>query len=283
LTEEHAVPLVQKKLIVKKKDVVVVNPQVIDIPPQVDPEVKTYDKNPHWNKSISELINELGDRWDYIFKDPEMLGIINQLDIEFAKELAAFGDHIEILPHPNLIFNAFKECLGEPKVIILGQDPYFSNLNEAMGLSFSVPDGVKKPPTLVNIFTELSTDLSGFVEPKSGNLIKWNNRGVLLLNTALTVRYKQKESHLKHWKKFADTLIKLISAKSKKPLVFMLWGAFAKAQKKQISNVSKHLVLEATHPSPLGANQGGWFGCKHFSKANDFLTKNKIGAIDWNL
>jgi uracil-DNA glycosylase len=152
-----------------------------------------------------------------------------------------------------------------------------------MGLALSVPDGVKIPPSLINVFTELSTDITGFVAPQSGNLTKWATEGVLLLNTALTIRYKQKESHMKLWQDFTDTLVKLISQKSDTPIVFMLWGNYAKGCKKNISNINKHLILGATHPSPLGSNQGGWFGCKHFSKCNDFLIKNKMEPIDWKL
>lgn len=152
-----------------------------------------------------------------------------------------------------------------------------------MGLSFSVPDGVSYPPTLENIFKELSTDISGFKTPKSGNLTKWTEQGVLLLNAALTVRYKQKETHLKLWKSFTDTVIQLLSEKSDTPITFMLWGNFAKGKKDFIKNQSKHLILTATHPSPLGANKGGWFGNKHFSKCNEFLVKNKMQPIDWKL
>ena len=245
---------------------------------------KSYDKNPSWKKSISELAAEINDSWDPIFKHPTIMAILSQLDQDFDKELDAFGDHIEILPSPQeLIFESFNQCEYPPKAVILGQDPYFSNLNEAMGLSFSVPTGVKKPPTLDNIFKELSTDIEGFKVPISGDLTQWAQQRVLLLNTALTVRYKQKESHLKLWKTFTDKVIELLSQNLDSPIVFMLWGNPAKLRKKLIKNVDKHLILEATHPSPLGANQGGFFDCKHFSKTNQFLAKNKIPTINWNL
>lgn len=243
-----------------------------------------HDKNPSWIHSISDLALQIHSSWDPIFKDPKIIGLLHQLDIDFYKEMVAFGDHIEILPTPQeLIFNAFKLCPFPPKCIITGQDPYYANINEAMGLSFSVPDGIKYPPTLENIFKELTTDIAGFKIPNSGNLTKWANQGVLLLNAALTVRYKQKESHIKLWKTFTDTILQLITQISDTPIVLMLWGSFAKGKKSQINQPQRHLILEANHPSPLGANQGNWFGCKHFSQCNDFLIKNNIQPIDWNL
>lgn len=248
------------------------------------PEIKQYEKNPTWQKKISELAADLDPSWDPIFKDPKIMGLLSQLDRDFEKELAGFGDFIEILPIPQSnIFNAFKKCVYPPKGVILGQDCYPDHLNQAMGLSFSVQDGVKIPPSLENIFKELSTDILGFKSPKSGNLTKWAEQNVLLLNAALTVRYKQKESHLKIWKSFTDTIIQLISESSETPIVFMLWGNFAKGKKPFIVNQSKHLILEAAHPSPLSANKAGWFGNKHFSKCNEFLAKNKMTPIDWSL
>jgi uracil-DNA glycosylase len=259
----------------------------VDLQPTLVASV-AYDKNPQWvNKSISHLIDKLDETWNVIFKDKKMIEVISQLDTDFKKELAIFGDHIEILPSdPELLFNSFKLCKFPPKCVILGQDPYYANLDEAMGLSFSVPDEVKCPPSLTNIFKELSSDIKDFNVPKSGNLSSWASNGVLLLNTALSVRYKQKESHLKMWKLFTNAVIELISSKSQTPIVFMLWGSPAKSRRVEIEkyDINKgHLILEATHPSPLGANQGGWFGCKHFSKCNDFLTKNGIDIIDWKL
>ncbi len=246
--------------------------------------IKCYDKNPSWKKTISELANEIDESWDLIFKDPKMMSILSQLDKDFEKEMEAFGDHLEILPSPqNLIFNAFNLCSFPPKCIIIGQDPYYSNLNEAMGLSFSVPSGIKHPPSLENIFKELSTDISGFNIPtKSGDLTKWAMQGVLLLNTSLTVRYKQKEAHIKQWKDFTDLVIKIIDQNIQQSMVIMMWGSHAKTKKALIKS-KKIQTLEATHPSPLGANQGGWFGCKHFSKCNDYLKLNQIEPINWIL
>lgn len=247
-------------------------------------QMKQYEKNPTWQRKISELTSDLDSSWDPIFKDPKIMGLLSQLDRDFEKEMEGFGDFIEILPIPQSnIFNAFKKCKYPPKGVILGQDCYPEQLNQAMGLSFSVHDGVKIPPSLENIFKELLTDIPEFKSPKSGNLTKWAEQDVLLLNAALTVRYKQKESHLKIWKSFTDTIIQLISETSETPIVFMLWGNFAKGKKTFIMNQSKHLILESVHPSPLSANKGGWFGNKHFSKCNKFLIKNKIQPIDWNL
>jgi len=246
--------------------------------------VVIYEKNPTWTRKISELIDEIDPSWDPIFKDPKIMGLLAQLDIDFEKEMSTFGDHIEILPAPQTnIFNAFKHTKFPIKALVLGQDPYFSNLNEAHGLSFSVPDGVKVPPSLDNIFKELSTDVPGFKIPKSGNLTKWASQGVLMLNASLTVRYQQKEGHMKLWKAFTDAIIQLISEKSETPVAFILWGAFAKGKKALIVQQSKHLVIEGTHPSPLGANQGGFFGGKYFSKTNEFIVKHNIKPIDWLL
>jgi uracil-DNA glycosylase len=255
----------------------------VPVQPEQKDAKRVYDKNPHWTKKISELVDDIDPSWEPIFKDPVIMGLLSQLDRAFEKELEGFGDFIEILPIPQEnIFNAFKKTKFPPKAIIIGQDVY-TNPEEPMGLSFSVPDGIKIPPSLVNIYKELSTDIKGFKSPKSGNLTKWAENGVLLFNAALTIRCKQKESHLTIWKPFTDAVIRLISEKSDEPIVFMLWGNFAKGKKPLIAKPSRHLILEATHPSPLGAVKGGWFDCKHFSKCNEFLTKNKITPIDWLL
>lgn len=266
--------------------------QPVQKPPSSQPEpvpapqmpMRTYDKNPTWTHTICDLASLVDPSWDPIFKDPKIVELLTQIDQDFVKEMESFGDAIEVLPIPQEnIFNAFKKCQFPPKVCLIGQDPYPDQLNQAMGLSFSIPTGVKFPPSLDNIFQEISTDIEGFMIPKSGDLTPWAEQGVLLLNSALTVRYKYKLSHMKIWKNFTDTIIQMISQKSPKPVVFMLWGNFAKEKKSLIANPSRHSILEATHPSPLGANKGGWFGCKHFSKCNDFLIKNRIKTIDWKL
>ena len=183
-----------------------------------------------------------------------------------------------IYPSGGLIFNAFSLTpYDKVKVIILGQDPYH-NANQAMGLSFSVPDGTKPPPSLMNIFKELHKDI-GMSIPSSGNLTAWAKQGVLLLNAVLTVRANEPASHAKiGWTKFTDDVILSLSSQ-KKGLVFILWGNFAQEKIKLIDS-SKHKILKAAHPSPFSA-YNGFFGCKHFSAANEYLVKNNIDPIDW--
>ena len=187
---------------------------------------------------------------------------------------------LTIYPAGQLIFNAFNTTpFDKVKVVILGQDPYH-NPKQAMGLSFSVPDGIPPPPSLVNIYKELHTDI-GMAIPKTGNLTPWALQGVLLLNSVLTVRANEPASHAKiGWMNFTDAVIKKISDE-KTNVVFMLWGKFA--QEKQILiDETKHHVLKAAHPSPLSA-YNGFFGCKHFSRANGLITKDGLVPIDWRL
>lgn len=185
-----------------------------------------------------------------------------------------------IYPPGQLIFNAFNTTsFDKVKVVILGQDPYH-NPKQAMGLSFSVPDGVPPPPSLVNIYKELNTDI-GMAIPKTGNLTPWALQGVLLLNAVLTVRANEPASHAKiGWMNFTDAVIKKISDE-KTNVVFVLWGKFAQ-DKQVLIDETKHHVLKAAHPSPFSA-YNGFFGCKHFSRINDFLVKNGLAAIDWTL
>ena len=177
------------------------------------------------------------------------------------------------------IFNCFRYTpYAGVKVVLLGQDPYH-NEGQAHGLSFSVQDGVMPPPSLVNMFKELKTDL-GIDPPKSGNLTKWAKEGVLLLNTALTVRAHQANSHANcGWSWFTDSIISLLS-ENKENLVFLLWGGNAR-RKKPLIDGKKHLILECAHPSPLSA-YNGFFGCKHFSKANAYLQSRGISPSDWD-
>jgi uracil-DNA glycosylase len=185
-----------------------------------------------------------------------------------------------IYPSGQLIFNAFnKTPFTNVKVVILGQDPYH-NANQAMGLSFSVPDGVPPPPSLVNIYKELHTDIDIPIST-TGNLTKWALQGVLLLNAVLTVRANEPASHAKiGWINFTDAVIKKISDE-KTNVVFVLWGKFA--QEKQILiDQTKHHVLKAPHPSPFSAYTG-FFGCKHFSTINNLLLKDGLTPIDWKL
>ncbi len=183
-------------------------------------------------------------------------------------------------PEYNDIFNALKLTpYSKVKVVILGQDPYHGT-GEAHGLSFSVKDDIKKPPSLKNIFKELHDDL-GYPEPKSGNLEKWAKEGVLLLNSVLTVEKDKAASHKDlGWEIFTDHIIKLLNMKET-PIVFILWGNFAKKKKVYITN-KKHLIIESPHPSPFSAYTG-FFGSKPFSKTNNFLIKNNIEPIDFNL
>lgn len=178
------------------------------------------------------------------------------------------------------LYNCFRFTpFSEVKAVLLGQDPYH-NEGQAHGLCFSVRDGVPPPPSLVNIYKELNADV-GCPVPKSGDLTKWAKNGVLLMNTSLTVRAHAANSHSKcGWSWFTDNVIRLISAK-KQHVVFILWGGNARS-KKPLIYTEKHLVLESVHPSPLSA-YNGFFGCKHFSKANDYLVKNGIAPIDWDL
>ena len=182
-------------------------------------------------------------------------------------------------PKGSEIFAAFDHCsFDDVKVVIIGQDPYHGP-NQANGLCFSVHDGIPHPPSLVNIFKELESDL-GKPYPQSGNLEHWADQGVLLLNATLTVRAHQAGSHQnKGWEKFTDAVIEYLS-REKEHLVFMLWGGYAKKKGMRIDR-SKHLVLTSGHPSPLSANRGYWFGNKHFSKANAYLQQMGKQPVNW--
>ena len=186
-----------------------------------------------------------------------------------------------IYPPSSLIFNALNTTpLANVKVVILGQDPYHGP-NQAHGLSFSVQKGVAIPPSLRNIFHELNTDL-GVVKPIHGDLTRWAEQGVLLLNAVLTVEAGQPTSHQKRgWEDFTDHVIDVLN-EQRDHVVFILWGAYAQRKGQRIDQ-NKHLVLKAAHPSPLAANRGGFFGCKVFSKSNNYLKQNGIGPINWQL
>lgn len=178
------------------------------------------------------------------------------------------------------IFNAFEFCIfQEVKVVILGQDPYHGN-GQAHGLSFSVPEGIKIPPSLRNIYKELASDLN-VTTPTQGNLTSWAKQGVFLLNATLTVRKSTPASHQKQgWEEFTDSLIKIISEK-KESIVFVLWGKFAE-KKTTLIDESKHLIITSSHPSPFSVHRG-FLGSKPFSKTNEFLEKKGIEKIDWEL
>ena len=203
----------------------------------------------------------------------------------YYKELYTFVKHEYdtriIYPPAEDIFNAFHFTpLSRVKVMVLGQDPYH-NENQAHGLSFSVlPTQKDIPPSLVNIYQELHDDLGCYI-PNNGYLKKWADQGVLLLNTVLTVRAHQANSHQgKGWEQFTDAVIEAVNAQDR-PIVYLLWGRPAQSKIPMLTN-SKHLILKAPHPSPLSAYRG-FFGCRHFSQANAFLEKNGIEPIDWQI
>lgn len=185
-----------------------------------------------------------------------------------------------VYPPGDDIFNAFHLTpLKDVKVVIIGQDPYHEP-GQAHGLSFSVRPGIDIPPSLQNIYKELQTDCNCYI-PNNGYLVKWAEQGVLLLNAVLTVQAHKAASHQgKGWEEFTDAVIKIVNAEDR-PIVFMLWGSFARSKKTMLDN-PKHLILEAPHPSPLSAYRG-FFGCKHFSKANEFLSQNGVTPIDWQI
>lgn len=204
---------------------------------------------------------------------------------DYMKELSAFvqqeRQHLEIFPPQNLVFNAFRLTpFHEIKVVILGQDPYH-NVGQAHGLSFSVPSGIAFPPSLRNIFAELATDIPGFQIPNAGDLTKWAKQGALLLNATLTVRAHQAGSHQKQgWETFTDQIIEKISAELD-GVVFLLWGSYAQ-KKSVLIDSKKHLILKSVHPSPLSVYRG-FFGSKHFSQANAYLSAKGKKPIDWTL
>jgi uracil-DNA glycosylase len=215
--------------------------------------------------------------WKEVLKDEFTKDYFFQIVTFIKTEKAA--DKI-IYPPGALIFNAFdKTPFDKVKVILIGQDPYH-NPGQANGLSFSVPNGATKPPSLINIFKELQNDL-GIIPPTDGNLEKWAGQGVLLLNASLTVRKNEPGSHSKiGWIEFTDAVIRKIS-EQKKGLVFLLWGKFAQ-DKQVLIDETKHHVLKAAHPSPFSADKG-FFGCRHFSKTNEFLMQEGFQPIDWKL
>lgn len=218
----------------------------------------------------------IGNDWD------EVLKVIEESN-GFKKFLNLINDKYKngiIYPPKNYVFNALKlTSYKDTKVVIVGQDPYHGE-GEAHGLSFSVQKGIKIPPSLQNIYKELYSDLG--IEPCIyGDLTKWAEEGVLLLNAVLTVEKDRPASHRNlGWELLTDYIIKALNEKDE-PIVFILWGNFAKEKKKYITN-SRHLVITSTHPSPFSANNG-FFGSKPFSKTNDFLINNNLKPIDWKL
>jgi uracil-DNA glycosylase len=213
--------------------------------------------------------------WDYlqpILHTPEFKKLWNRVEDAYENTVC--------YPPKDQIFHAFEACKSfDLKVVILGQDPYHGE-GEAHGLCFSVPDGVKIPPSLMNIFKEVQENYDQIFLPTSGNLSRWAQQGVLLLNATLTVEKDQANSHQHFgWQAITDAFLKEISMHHQH-IVFMLWGTFAKKKAKFIDN-SKHLVLTSGHPSPLSANQGKWFGNRHFILANEFLSLHQNCIIEW--
>jgi len=222
------------------------------------------------------FVVNLGNSWDDILKD--------EFEKEYYQKIRKFliyeYNHYRIFPDMNNIFNALKlSDYNDIKVVIIGQDPYHGE-GQAHGLCFSVQKGIQTPPSLVNIYKELQSDLGCYI-PNNGFLEKWARQGVLLLNNVLTVRQAQPNSHKTcGWEIFTDRVIMELNNREN-PIVFMFWGANAKKKEALVTNPN-HYILKAAHPSPLSAFNG-FFGCKHFSKANEFLKANGFEAIDWQI
>ena len=221
---------------------------------------------------------QLEQSWKYSLADFLLSPLMDNLRDFLVQEKQA---QKLVYPPSKQIFNALNTTpLDQVKVVILGQDPYHGP-NQANGLSFSVQRGIRLPPSLRNIFHELHTDL-GVPISNHGDLTKWANQGVLLLNSVLTVEAGQPTSHQKRgWEEFTDHVIDVLN-EQREHVVFILWGAYAQRKGQRIDR-NKHLVLTAAHPSPLAANRGGFFGCKVFSKTNNYLKQNGIEPIDWQL
>lgn len=213
--------------------------------------------------------------WENLLKEEFKKDYFNNL-ISFVKN--EYENNV-CFPPQQLIFNCFNKCKFEDiKVVIIGQDPYHG-IGQANGLCFSVNENISLPPSLVNIYKEIESDLNVSI-PKTGNLDKWASQGVLLLNATLTVRENFAGSHQnKGWEKFTDEVINIISEK-KENIVFLLWGGYAKKKGKNIDR-AKHFILESGHPSPLSANRGFWFGNSHFSKTNEILIQLGHEPIKW--
>ena len=218
----------------------------------------------------------IGNAWDEELKEEDKKEYFTEL-MNFVKEEYK---NKTIYPKPNEVFNAFRYTdFDNVKVVILGQDPYHGP-NQAEGLSFSVSDDVLKPPSLKNIFKELESDL-GIPFPKHNSLKPWAKQGVLLLNAVLTVEEHKPASHKgKGWEIFTDDVIDILN-KREKPIVFILWGAFARSKKSLITN-KQHYIIESAHPSPFSA-RNGFFGSKPFSKTNKFLREKGLEEIDWSV
>lgn len=238
--------------------------------------VKTYILPLFNNKQKLMTIKSLNHEWNELLKA--------EFEKDYFKKLSDSVNNAyknsSVFPPAKLVFNALLlSPFDSIKVVIIGQDPYHGP-GQANGLSFSVNDGVRKPPSLQNIFKELQSDIPGFVIPESGNLEAWAKQGVLMLNAVLTVQESLPGSHKAFgWEFFTDAVIKLISDQKSK-VVFLLWGNYA-ISKTALIDANKHLILTAAHPSPLA--RGAFFGSKHFSKTNKYLIENGLSPINWSL
>ena len=233
--------------------------------------------NRFFSCQMSDKQVQIEESWSNVLQD--------EFQKEYFKEIQEFlrKDKMEneVFPPESEIFAAFNHVpFNDVKVVIVGQDPYHG-VNQANGLCFSVNPGIAHPPSLINIFKELESDLD-IPYPKSGDLSKWAKQGVLLLNATLTVRKSEANSHEKiGWQTFTDEVIEKLS-KEREGIVFLLWGGFAKKKGKKIDR-TKHHVLETGHPSPLSANRGYWFGNKHFSTTNELLKDKSLAPINWEV
>lgn len=233
--------------------------------------------NRFFSCQMSDKQVQMEESWSKVLQD--------EFQKEYFKEIQEFlrKDKMEneVFPPEPEIFAAFNHVpFNDVKVVIIGQDPYHG-VNQANGLCFSVNPGIAHPPSLINIFKELESDLD-IPYPKSGDLSKWAKQGVLLLNATLTVRKSEANSHEKiGWQTFTDEVIEKLS-KEREGIVFLLWGGFAKKKGKKIDR-TKHHVLETGHPSPLSANRGYWFGNKHFSTTNELLKDKSLAPINWEV
>ena len=220
---------------------------------------------------MGEITNDWAEPLSEEYKKPYYKELYDKVKEEYS--------NYQVFPDAEDIFNAFHYTpLHNVKVVILGQDPYH-DVGQAHGLCFSVKQGVTVPPSLCNIYKELKSDLGCYI-PNNGYLKKWADQGVMLLNTALTVRAHEANSHKDiGWEKFTDAAIRILNEQDR-PIVYLLWGRFAQMKKKMLNN-PKHLILEAAHPSPLSVKK--FYGCKHFSKANEFLKEHGLEPIDWQI
>ena len=220
---------------------------------------------------MGEITNDWAEPLSEEYKKPYYKELYDKVKEEYS--------NYQVFPDSEDIFNAFHFTpLHNVKVVILGQDPYH-DVGQAHGLCFSVKQGVTVPPSLCNIYKELKSDLGCYI-PNNGYLKKWADQGVMLLNTALTVRAHEANSHKDiGWEKFTDAAIRILNEQDR-PIVYLLWGRFAQMKKKMLNN-PKHLILEAAHPSPLSVKK--FYGCKHFSKANEFLKEHGLEPIDWQI